>query len=136
MISVYHPHLYYFISGLVLDFVTPTILEKKNIEHLLPDPVEIFIEATEKWNAFSRKKINFDNDWILKHIRITAVFLRTFHVEMSTLSPKVGFTGKVFFKINTKSTLELNKILALKRFMEYSHLGKYTNLSFGKVITL
>lgn len=124
------------ITEIALDFITPTILEKNGIEYLLPDPVEIFIDATEKWNTFSRKKINFDNDWVLKHVKITAAFLRTFHVEMPTLPPKVGFTGKVFFKINTKSPLELNKILALKRFIEYSHLGKYTNLSFGKVITL
>jgi len=124
------------IAEVILDFITPTILEKENVEYLLPDPVEIFSDAITKWNAFSSKKINFEKGWILKHIKITGVFLRTLHVEMPKLPPKVGFTGKVFLRINTKSTLELNKILALKRFMEYSHLGKYTNLSFGKVITL
>lgn len=124
------------ITEIALDFITPTILEKKGVEYLLPDPVEIFTDAINKWNTFSKKKLTFEEDWLLKHIKITGAFIKTYHIEIPSLPPKVGFTGKLFLKIQTKSTLELNKVLALKRFIEYSHSGKYPHFSLGKVIAL
>jgi len=123
------------VQDVVIDFVTPTILTKNNLEYILPDPEVLFTDTLNKWNRYSDKKITFEKNWLLFHINITGAFIRTRHIDLPNLPQKTGFTGKIFLFFNTKSHIELNKLHALRRFMEYSHAGRFNEFGFGKVIT-
>jgi CRISPR-associated endoribonuclease Cas6 len=121
-----------------LDFLTPVLLCRHNRPYPLPDPALVFYHYLNGWDTFAPRDLQINVnvvDAIAAHLILIDHQLETRTVRLDTRRSRIGFLGKVTYKMMDWEKLGVDflaTVQTLARFSEFCGSGDFTEQGLGQ----
>lgn len=121
-----------------LDFLTPVILCRHNRPYPLPDPALVFYHYLNGWDSFAPRDLQVNLnvvDALAAHLILTEHQLETRPVRFETRGSRIGFLGKVTYKMMDWEKLGVDflaTVQTLACFSEFCGSGDFTERGLGQ----